>query len=52
MILTSKQEIPWTPEEPQTNAKNAYVCATRLTPWQPGREGSRLALCNKEQLST
>jgi hypothetical protein len=28
MILTSKHEIPWTDEEPQTNAKNAYVCAT------------------------
>ena len=27
MILTSKHEIPWTDEEPQTNAKNAYVCA-------------------------
>jgi len=28
MILTSKYEISWTDEEPQTNAKNAYVCAT------------------------
>ena len=28
MILASKHEIPWTDEEPQTNAKNAYVCAT------------------------
>ena len=25
MILTSKHEIPWTDEEPQTNANNAYV---------------------------
>jgi hypothetical protein len=25
MILTSKHEIPWTDEEPQTNAENAYV---------------------------
>jgi hypothetical protein len=29
MILTSKHEIPRTDQEPQTNAKNAYVCATR-----------------------
>jgi hypothetical protein len=29
MILTSENKIPWTDEEPQTNAKNAYVCATR-----------------------
>jgi hypothetical protein len=29
LILTSKHKIPWTEEEPQTNAKNAYVCATR-----------------------
>ncbi len=28
-IITSKHEIPWTDEEPQTNAKNAHVCATR-----------------------
>ena len=28
MILTSKHEIPWTDEEPQTNARNAFVCAT------------------------
>jgi hypothetical protein len=30
MILTSKNKIPWTDEEPQTNAKNAYVCACIL----------------------
>jgi hypothetical protein len=29
MILASKHEIPRTDEEPQTNAQNAYVCATR-----------------------
>jgi hypothetical protein len=28
MILASKHEAPWTDEEPQTNAQNAYVCAT------------------------
>ncbi len=28
MILTPKYEIPWTDEGPQTNANNAYVCAT------------------------
>jgi hypothetical protein len=26
MILASKHETPWTDEEPQTNAENAYVC--------------------------
>ena len=25
MILASKHETPWRDEEPQTNAKNAYV---------------------------
>ena len=30
MILTAKHELPWTDEEPQTKAKNAYVCADRL----------------------
>jgi hypothetical protein len=29
MILASKYKILWTDEEPQTNANNAYVCATR-----------------------
>ena len=29
-MLASKREVPWTDEEPQTNAKNAYVCATRF----------------------
>ena len=28
VILVSKDEIPWTPEEPQTDAQNA--CATLL----------------------
>ena len=29
MILTSKHEIPWTDEEPQTNpSADGYVCAT------------------------
>jgi hypothetical protein len=28
-ILTSTNKIPSTDEEPQTNANNAYVCATR-----------------------
>jgi hypothetical protein len=35
MILTSKNKIPWMDEEPQTNAKNAYVCATRLCHGRP-----------------
>jgi hypothetical protein len=26
VILASKRETPWTHEEPQTNAKNVYVC--------------------------
>jgi hypothetical protein len=30
MILVSKHETPWADEEPQTNANNAYVCATRF----------------------
>jgi len=30
MILTSKHEPRWTREEPQTDAKNACVCATRF----------------------
>jgi len=29
MLLTSTHEPRWTHEEPQTNANNAYVCATR-----------------------
>jgi hypothetical protein len=29
MMLTPKHELPWTDEEPRTNAKDAYVCATR-----------------------
>ena len=32
MILTSKNKIPWTDEEPQTNAKNAYVCYPLIPP--------------------
>ena len=31
MMLTPKHELPWTDEEPQTNAQDAYVCATRFT---------------------
>ena len=30
MLLTSKYEPRRTHEKPQTNAKNAYVCATRF----------------------
>ena len=30
MILTAKHEIPWTGQEPQTNARNAHA---RATPW-------------------
>ena len=29
MLLTFKHDRWWTHEEPQTNANNAYVCATR-----------------------
>ena len=38
MMLTPKHEIPWTDEEPQTNAKDAYVCATR---WESRKAGER-----------
>jgi hypothetical protein len=31
IMLTPKHDLPWTDEEPQTNAKNAYVCATRFS---------------------
>jgi RHS repeat-associated protein len=30
MLLTSKHELRWAHEKPQTNANNAYVCATRF----------------------
>ena len=32
MLLTSKHDRRWTHEEPQTNANNAYVRATRSPP--------------------
>ena len=52
MILTSTHEFPWTDEEPQTKAKNAYVCADRLEisivarpkaapPWKSRKAGER-----------
>ena len=49
MILTSKCEIPRTEVKPQTNAKNAYVCArlrfprvgVRESPAAAGREIDR-----------
>jgi len=48
MILTSKHDISWTHEEPQTNAKNAYVCATH-SPLLPGDEGSKIKAIPKQE---
>jgi len=39
MLLTSTHEMPWTDEEPQTNAKNAHVCATPLLTTNLGWKG-------------
>ena len=36
MLLTSTHELRRAHEEPQTNANNAYVCATPLNPVRAG----------------